>query len=73
MALVGTMREMESTNDLSLRTRKVSDDEIGIVIESVNAFLDAMAEKVRQLEKMADADLTVDLPLVSDRPEKRPW
>jgi methyl-accepting chemotaxis protein len=67
MALVGTMREMEATNDLSLRTSKVSNDEIGIVIESVNAFLDAMAEKMRQLEKMADADLTVDLPLVSDR------
>ena len=67
MALVNTMREMEATNDLSLRTKKTSNDEIGIVIDSVNAFLDAMAEKMLQLEKMADADLTVDLPLVSDR------
>ncbi len=67
MALVGTMREMESTNDLSLRTNKISNDEIGIVVDSVNAFLDAMAEKMRQLERMADADLTVDLPLVSER------
>lgn len=67
MALVGTMREMEATNDLSLRTNKISNDEIGIVVDSVNAFLDAMAEKMRQLERMADADLTVDLPLVSER------
>ncbi len=67
MALVKNMREMESTNDITLRTAKASSDEIGMVIDSVNAFLDAMAEKMRQLEKMADADLTVALPLVSDR------
>ncbi len=67
MSLVKTMREMEATNDGLLRADKISSDEIGMVIDSVNAFLDAMAEKMRQLEKMADADLTVELPLVSDR------
>ncbi len=67
MALVGTMREMEATNDVSLRANKMSNDEIGIVIDSVNAFLDAMAQKMNELEQMADADLTVELPLVSER------
>jgi len=67
MSLVKNMREMESTNDITLRTSKISNDEIGMVVDNVNAFLDAMAEKMRQLEKMADADLTVALPLVSDR------
>jgi methyl-accepting chemotaxis protein len=67
MALVGTMREMVATNDATLRAAKMNNDEIGLVIDSVNSFLDAMAEKMRQLEKMADADLTVALPLVSER------
>lgn len=67
MALVGTMREMEATNDVTLRTDKSSNDEIGMVIDSVNSFLDAMAEKLGQLEKIADADLTVELSLVSER------
>ena len=64
MNLVSTMREMAATNDLSLRTRKVSSDEIGMVIESVNLFHDALTEKIGQLEKIADADLTVELRLV---------
>ncbi|MDH3997251.1 MAG: methyl-accepting chemotaxis protein [Desulfuromonadales bacterium] len=67
MALIATMREMEATNDGSLRAAKMSNDEIGMVIDSVNSFLDALAGKLRQLEKMADADLTVELPLVSER------
>ncbi len=67
MNLVGTMRDMEATNDISLRTSKLSNDEIGMVIESVNLFLDAITEKIQQLEKIADADLTVELSLVSDR------
>jgi len=67
MSLVKNMREMESTNDITLRTSKISNDEIGMVIDSVNVFLDAMEGKIRQLEQMADADLTVALPLVSDR------
>ncbi len=65
--LVKTMREMAETNDGTLRVAKMSNDEIGMVIDSVNAFLDALAGKMKQLEKMADADLTVELPLVSDR------
>jgi methyl-accepting chemotaxis protein len=67
MGLVATMREMESTNDATLRARKANNDEIGMVIDSVNSFLEALAEKMLQLEKMADADLTVDIPLVSER------
>ena len=67
MSLVGTMREMQATNNVTLRASKVSNDEIGMVVDSVNAFLDATAEKIRQLEMMADADLTVDLPLVSEQ------
>ena len=67
MNLVSTMREMAATNDLSLRTHKVSSDEIGMVIESVNLFHDALTEKIGQLEKIADADLTVELHLVSER------
>jgi methyl-accepting chemotaxis protein len=67
MGLVATMREMESTNDATLRARKANNDEIGMVIDSVNSFLEALAEKMLQLEKMADADLTLDIPLVSER------
>ncbi len=67
MSLAGTMREMAETNDSTLRAAKTNNDEIGVVVDSVNAFLDTLAVKVAQLEKVADADLTVEMPLISER------
>jgi len=66
-SLVDTMSEMAESNDGTLRAKKISDDEIGVVVDSVNRFLDVMADKIKQLERIADADLTVDLPLISER------
>jgi methyl-accepting chemotaxis protein len=66
-SLVDTMREMTETNDGTLRAKKLSDDEIGLVVDSMNGFLDVMDDKIKQLERIADADLTVDLPLISER------
>lgn len=67
LALSETMREMAETNDGTLRASKMSTDEIGDVVDSVNAFLDTMEIKLKQLEHLADADLTVDVSLVSER------
>lgn len=66
-ALSETMLEMAETNDGTLRATKMSNDEIGTVVDSVNGFLDTMELKLKQLEKMADADLSVEVPLISER------
>jgi len=67
MSLVGTMREMAETSDTNLRVEKLSNDEVGLVVDSVNGFLDTVTFKIGQLEQIADADLTGELGAVSGR------
>lgn len=66
-SLATVMDEMARTSDCTLRAPRLSRDEIGVVVDSVNAFLDTLGKKIAVLEKIAGADLTVEVEISSER------